>query len=157
MNYFFLALRRFNDFGRSRRKEYWTYFPIIILLIAITAFAVERLPNDSIEETIGLFLALAVFALFLPAISLTIRRLHDTGRTGWWILLNLIPYVGSIILLILLALPGQQGDNKYGPDPRKGLPVHTSLTKNFKIALAVLLIPFSLLLFAGLILNVLDK
>ncbi|WP_281268499.1 DUF805 domain-containing protein [Thermasporomyces composti] len=66
----------------------------------------------------GPLVALYSLAVFLPALGVAIRRLHDTNRSGWWVLLALIPLVGWIWLIVLLALPGTQGPNKHGPDPK---------------------------------------
>ena len=66
-----------------------------------------------------LFIILAIFALavILPALAVTVRRLHDTNRSGWWILVNLIPYVGGLVLLVLCAFAGTSGPNRYGDEP----------------------------------------
>ncbi len=111
MNWYLAALKKYVDFsGRARRKEYWFFFLFnIIIMIVLTA----------IDAMLGLgFLGLIyALAVILPAISVTIRRLHDTDRVGWWILIGLVPVVGGIILLVFMVLPGTSGDNQFGPDP----------------------------------------
>jgi uncharacterized membrane protein YhaH (DUF805 family) len=67
---------------------------------------------------VAAILALALLPLLIPQISAQARRLHDQGRSGWFVLINLLPYVGSLIVLVLMLIPGTAGDNEYGPDPR---------------------------------------
>lgn len=90
--------------GRACRSEYWWFF-----LFEFIAFFVLPL----ISWVLGLIFFAAVF---VPALAVLVRRLHDTNRTGWWVLLSIIPF-GSIVLLIFAVLPGQPGQNKYGPNP----------------------------------------
>lgn len=122
--YFREVLRKYSIFtGRSRRKEYWYYF-IVNVLIAIGLSIIgsilkSLLGTDVIGNAMGIIFTLA---LLVPGTAVTIRRLHDTGRSGWWILISLIPFVGAIILLVLLAADSQPGENKYGPNP-KGVPI----------------------------------
>ena len=67
----------------------------------------------------GLFSGLYGFAMFVPAISVTARRLHDIGRSGWWILFGLIPLIGTIVLLVFMVLGSQEGENRFGPNPKE--------------------------------------
>ena len=100
------AWRRFGDFaGRTSRRDFWTYF-LINLVAYVMALVIAR--------TLALLYALAVF---IPNLGMHIRRLHDVGRSGWWLLLALIPLVGDILLLVWLALPGEPGPNRWGPPP----------------------------------------
>lgn len=97
--------------GRARRSEYWyfTLFNLIVsfILSMITVWIDSKIP-----------LYIWQIALILPCIAVAIRRLHDTGRSGWFYLLVLIPLVGSIILIVFYCQDGQHGMNKYGPDPK---------------------------------------
>lgn len=68
--------------------------------------------------TYPLLYAVYVLAVFLPSLGVTVRRLHDTGRSGWWILIDLVPLVGFIILIVFLATEGNQTDNAHGPNPK---------------------------------------
>lgn len=88
--------------GRARRSEYWwwTLFTLLWSWIPI----------------INILLALV---FFLPALAVAIRRLHDTGRTGWWLLIGLIPIIGAIVLLIFYCTDSQPGENQYGPNPKE--------------------------------------
>ncbi len=110
MDYFIDALKKYADFnGRSSRKDYWMF--ILVYLIVNIILAV--LGMDVISGIVGL-------ALLIPSISIAARRLHDTGRTGWWQLIALIPIVGLIILIVFLAQDGHD-TNDYGANPKAGV------------------------------------
>ncbi|MDC8005705.1 DUF805 domain-containing protein [Aureisphaera galaxeae] len=113
--------------GRARRKEFWSFFLInsasIILLLAITGL-LTYLENDA-TYIVGVFLILlmgfSAIVLLLPFITVSVRRLHDTGKSGWWTVLFFIPYVnfaGLILLLFFWANEGEKGPNQYGVDPK---------------------------------------
>ncbi|MEE1674955.1 DUF805 domain-containing protein [Agarivorans aestuarii] len=111
MEYFIGALKKYADFsGRARRKEYWMFilFYFIFSIVANIIDALIGLPLLSLILTIG---------LIVPSLSIAARRLHDTGRTGWWQLIALIPLIGVIILLIFLASDSHD-DNNYGANPK---------------------------------------
>lgn len=111
MEYFTNALKRYADFtGRARRKEYWMY--ILFYLIFYIVLSV-------IDAALGTLLLTSLFslALLIPSISIAARRLHDTGRSGWWQLLVLIPLLGSIVLIIFLVQDSHD-ENIYGPNPK---------------------------------------
>lgn len=100
--------------GRASRSEYW-YFQLFNLLIGFAiGFVGVLLLGDKATSTLSLLYSLAVL---LPGLAVTVRRLHDTGRSGWWILISLIPFVGGIILLIFMILESDAGMNAYGPQP----------------------------------------
>jgi uncharacterized membrane protein YhaH (DUF805 family) len=101
--------------GRARRSAYW-YFALFAFIVDVVAFII-----DQALGTYPLVYGLAVLALLLPGLGLGVRRLHDTNRSGWLILLGIIPIVGAIILLVFFVGEGTPGDNQYGPDP-KGAP-----------------------------------
>lgn len=98
--------------GRARRKEYWMFF-LFNVLIAIGLGIIEALIGTG-----GLIGALYSLAVLIPGIAVTVRRLHDTSRTGWWVLIVFVPLVGALILLIFMVLDSQPGDNEYGPNPK---------------------------------------
>jgi uncharacterized membrane protein YhaH (DUF805 family) len=113
MNWYLEVLKNYVGFsGRARRTEYWMFelFNIIaVVVLLILALAVHAL----------LFLyVLYGLAVLLPGLAVTFRRLHDTGRSAWWILIGLVPFVGPIVLLVFTCLPGTPGPNQYGPDPK---------------------------------------
>lgn len=112
MEHFLSVVKQYANFqGRARRQEYWMF----ILFYFI--FYIGAVIIDSI---IGLGLVALIYslALLVPSLSVGARRLHDTGRSGWWQLLMLIPLIGAIILIVFLVLDSTPGDNKYGPNPK---------------------------------------
>jgi uncharacterized membrane protein YhaH (DUF805 family) len=97
--------------GRARRSEYW-YFALFGILVSIVLSFLQLATNTSwITTIVGL-------ALFLPSLAVSVRRLHDTGRSGWWILIGLIPVIGTIVLIVFYV-QDSQGDNQYGPSPKQ--------------------------------------
>ena len=98
--------------GRARRKEYWMFF-LINLLIAMAIGIVEAMIG--LGGILGLLYALA---MLIPGIAVSVRRLHDTGRSGWWLLIGFIPFIGWIVVLVFMVLDSQPGDNQYGPNPK---------------------------------------
>lgn len=97
--------------GRAARPAYWWWF-LFGVLVAIGANII-----DAILGTWGVINGLAALALLLPGLSVSIRRLHDTDHTGWWILIGLIPIIGFIVLLIFYLRDSDPGENRYGPPP----------------------------------------
>ena len=98
--------------GRARRTEYWMFF-LFNLLIAIGIAIIE-----AVIGTAGVLGIIFSLAMLIPGIAVTMRRLHDTGRSGWWILIGLIPFLGWIVLLVFMVLDSHPGDNEYGPNPK---------------------------------------
>lgn len=109
--------------GRARRSEYW-YFTLAMFIINMVLQVIPSLgaiDNDG-SSTVGviggvIFLILGL-AVLIPTVAVTTRRLHDTGLSGWWILLSLVPLLGGLILLIFCCRAGKSGPNKWGPDPK---------------------------------------
>jgi uncharacterized membrane protein YhaH (DUF805 family) len=97
--------------GRARRKEYWIFF-LFNIVIAIVLNFVEAIVGG--PGILGMLYALAVL---LPGVGVSIRRLHDTGRSGWWLLICLIPPIG-LVIIYFMALEGEPGSNMYGPNPK---------------------------------------
>jgi len=119
MNWYLGVLKKYAVFdGRARRKEYWFFFLFTIIVSVILAIIDNLTGTYSAQAHLGLLGGLYALGTLLPGIGVTIRRLHDTGRTGWWILIAFVPIVGGIILLIFMVLDGNPGENKYGPDPK---------------------------------------
>jgi uncharacterized membrane protein YhaH (DUF805 family) len=125
MRWMFMPFRRYAEFsGRSRRKEYWMFALLNMIVWAIICVlglwgADSRLFSDT-EELMMYFLATGgVYLLItlIPSLAVAIRRLHDTDKSGWMLLLGLIPLVGGLILLIFYVTEGTRGPNRFGPDP----------------------------------------
>ena len=109
--------------GRARRSEYW-YFILFQTLAVLTLYGISGigfLMGSNIMGYMGFALVcLSSFALFLPNLSVTVRRLHDTGKSGWMLFLAFIPFIGSIILFVFLLTDSQPETNIYGPNPKEG-------------------------------------
>ena len=96
--------------GRARRSEYW-YFALFNLIASFAAAALDMAMNTAVLQ------ALVGLGLLLPSISVTVRRLHDKDKSGWWWWLGLIPIIGWIVLLVWFVQRGTVGANRFGPDP----------------------------------------
>jgi uncharacterized membrane protein YhaH (DUF805 family) len=119
MDWFLAALKKYAVFsGRAQRSEYW-FFALFYLIIAIVLSVLESIVGATTKDTsVGLFTSLFFLGMLLPSLAVTVRRLHDTGRSGFWILIGLLPFIGSIVLLVFTVLDSQPGDNAYGPNPK---------------------------------------
>ena len=119
MNWYIEVLKKYAVFsGRARRKEYW-FFALfnVIIIIALTLIDVSAGLYDVVAD-IGLLSGLYSLAVFVPSIAVSVRRLDDTDRTGWWLLIAFIPLIGAIVLLVFVLLDSTPGDNRYGPNPK---------------------------------------
>ena len=119
MSWYLEALKKYAVFsGRARRKEYW-YFVLFNIIVAIVLSLIDLLLGTfSSASNIGLLSGIYGLAVIIPTLAVTVRRLHDIDRTGWWILINLIPLIGTIVLLVFEVTPGTPGSNRFGPDPK---------------------------------------
>jgi|GEM_PF-425329 len=119
------CFRKYADFtGRAVRSEFWYFVLFVYLLVGVVAAITVSAwdPNSAADAPAGLLAVLGILwlGLLLPNWAVTVRRLHDTDRSGWFIFISLIPFVGGIILLVVLASEGTRGPNRYGPDPSGG-------------------------------------
>ncbi len=119
MEWFIKVIKNFSFGGRARRKEYWFFFLFVIVIVFLLGLLDSLLGTYSHEAELGLFSGIFMLGILIQSIAVGVRRLHDTGRSGWWLLIGFIPFIGSIIVLILMLLAGQPGTNAYGPDPRQ--------------------------------------
>ena len=119
MNWYLGVLKQYAVFsGRARRKEYW-FFILFNVLVAVVLTVVDLSLGTIQQETgTGLLGSLYGLAVLLPTIGVSIRRLHDTDRSGWWLLLSLIPVLGGLILLVFMLLEGTPGENRFGANSR---------------------------------------
>jgi uncharacterized membrane protein YhaH (DUF805 family) len=131
MNWFLMGWQRALDFeGRSRRKEYWMFslfnfliFAAVVVAVAVVFMVLGVAADSTGTAAMGLgvvgggVVALYALASLLPGIALAIRRLHDTNRSGWWLLISLVP-LGGIVMLVFMLTDGTPGDNSFGPDPK---------------------------------------
>ncbi|MEV4539821.1 DUF805 domain-containing protein [Asanoa sp. NPDC049518] len=104
--------------GRARRSEYWWFVVFTIILNVIGKILDSVLFDTSMSGT-GIIGGLITLALFLPGLAVAVRRLHDTDRSGWWVLLALIPLIGAIVLLVFMAADSKPGTNRFGPNPKE--------------------------------------
>jgi uncharacterized membrane protein YhaH (DUF805 family) len=119
MNWYLEVLKKYAVFsGRARRKEYWMFFLFNLIITVVLALIDSLMGTFSPQAGLGLLSGLYSLAVLIPSIAVTVRRLHDTGRSGWWILIGLIPIIGGIVLLIFMVLDSQPGENQYGPNPK---------------------------------------
>ena len=116
MDWYLKVLREYATFsGRARRKEYWMFF-LINFLVTIGLAIVDGILG--LGGTLGILSLLYALAVVIPGLAVTVRRLHDTGRSGWWFLVGFIPLVGIFVLLFFLATDSEPGANQYGPNPK---------------------------------------
>ena len=119
MGWYLEALKKYAVFGgRSRRKEYW-YFVLFSLIVSLVLSAIDALLGTLSSSTnVGLLGGIYGLAIIIPSIAVSVRRLHDIDRTGWWILIGLVPLIGGIVLLVFALLDSTPGSNRYGPNPK---------------------------------------
>jgi uncharacterized membrane protein YhaH (DUF805 family) len=115
MHYYTDVLKKYAQFeGRASRKEYWMF----VLANIIIGFVIGIIEGIVKLSSINLLADIYGLAILIPSIAVSVRRLHDIGWSGWWVLLGIIPFIGAIILIVLYCLDSQPGDNKYGPNPK---------------------------------------
>lgn len=116
MNWFMTVLRKYAVFeGRARRREYW-FFVLFYILISVVLAVVDRMLGTYVEAYgMGALGALFCLGVLIPSIAVGARRLHDTGRSGWWLLISFIPILGFAVLLVFYLQDGDSANNVYGP------------------------------------------
>lgn len=103
MNWYLEVLKKYAVFsGRARRKEYWMFLLINLIITVVLSFISDYLYY------------LYTLAVFIPGLAVSVRRLHDIGKSGWWVFISLIP-----LGIVLMAMNGQSGENQYGPNPKE--------------------------------------
>ncbi len=119
MDWYVKVLKNYATFsGRARRTEYWMFALINLIVTAVLYGLGTAFKGGALG---GLFTTLYVIygiAVIIPGLAVFFRRMHDTGRSGWWWLLAFIPIVGAIVLIVFAATEGTQGPNEYGADPK---------------------------------------
>jgi len=118
MHWYIDVLKKYAVFtGRAQRQEYWMFLTVHVVISCVLAL-LEVMLGLSQKLGEGWLSILYALAVILPNIGVGIRRLHDTDRSGWWLLLNLIPCIGFIITLVFFIQDSDSGDNQYGPNPK---------------------------------------
>ncbi len=119
MNWYLQVLKKYAVFdGRAGQKEYW-YFSLFSFII-ICVLSVIDIATGTFNVNVGLGLLGGIYtlAVLIPGIAVSVRRLHDTDRSGWWLIINAIPLIGVIVFLVFTARDGTPGDNQYGSNPK---------------------------------------
>ena len=118
MNWYMAVLKKYAEFtGRARRKEYWM-FALINVLICVVLAVIDVQSGMSNPMGLGVLSGLYSLAVFVPSLAVSVRRLHDTDRSGWWLLILLVPLIGAIVFLVFMLLDSQPGENRHGPSPK---------------------------------------
>jgi uncharacterized membrane protein YhaH (DUF805 family) len=120
MNWYLKVLKEYANFeGRARRKEYWMFL-LFNSIFFITAIIIDNILGITYGRDIfyGPFYTLYVLAVFIPGLAVSVRRLHDVGKSGWYYLIILIPLAGPIWFIVLVATDSNPGENEYGKSPK---------------------------------------
>lgn len=119
MKHAFVPFQKYATFsGRARRAEYWQFFVAIILILVALSVLDGLIGTFSIDAGVGLLSGLFGVAIILPSLALYVRRLHDVGWSGWWVLLFLVPFVSTVMFFVLGFKDSEVGDNRFGPSPK---------------------------------------
>ena len=118
-NWYLEVLRKYAVFsGRARRKEFWYFSLVSFIIVLVLTVLDNQLGSFHRATDLGLFVSLYYLAVLIPNIAVTVRRVHDIGRSGWWLLIVFIPIVGIIVLFVFMVLDSQPGSNQFGPNPK---------------------------------------
>jgi len=121
MNWYFAVLKKYAQLnGRATRQEFWM-FSLFHLIFLILALILDNVLGTTFQDSYyGIIYFLYIVGTALPSLAVAVRRLHDIGYSGWWFLINAIPYIGPVLLLIFLAKDSQPDKNKYGANLKLG-------------------------------------
>lgn len=133
MEWMLMPLKRYAEFsGRSRRKEYWMWLLFYIVVVVITTYldillglggsatGTQSGASVGFNVNFGVITIIFMLAVLVPNLAVAVRRLHDLDKSGWLLLIGLIPFLGGLYLLFLFTQPGTAGPNRFGPDPKGG-------------------------------------
>lgn len=135
MEWMIMPLRKYARFtGRSRRKEYWMFLLFVIVVAIVLSILDAALglgggldhqadlgegaASASFNANGGVLTLIFYVAILIPSIAVAVRRLHDIDKSGWWILIGLVPLIGAIVLLVFYCTDGTRGPNRFGADPK---------------------------------------
>ncbi|MDB5471234.1 MAG: hypothetical protein JWR84_2794 [Caulobacter sp.] len=125
MDLMFAPLRKYADFtGRARRSEFWLFYLFYFIVACVLGVIGNMVFGPAPTSGAGMYYggnplsAIWFLAMLLPILAAGARRLHDTDRSAWWLLLWLVPIIGWIVLIVFYVMDGTPGDNKYGPNPK---------------------------------------
>ena len=121
MKWYLKVLNQYSDFsGRASREEYWMFALFNFIFLIVPCFLMGLFIETDFEEAayiLAILLGLYLLFIIIPSLALTVRRLHDTGRSGWFYFICIVPYVGGLILFIFTVLESEQSTNEYGEVP----------------------------------------
>lgn len=116
MNWYLEVLKKYAVFeGRAGRNEYWFFILFNILISMVLAFIDRLTANVDPETGLGILSGLYTMGVMIPGMAVSVRRLHDTGRSGWWLLITFVPVLGAIVFLYFMVLDSNPETNEYGP------------------------------------------
>lgn len=116
-----------NFTGRARREEYWMFVLFNIIFAITIAIISGMLVASTNNGAFMFFYVIYILGVFIPGLAVSVRRLHDINKSGWYYLVGIIPFLGAIWLIILFATEGDRGSNQYGPDPKN--PTHDEINQ----------------------------
>ena len=120
MNWYLQVLKKYAEFnGRARRKEYWIFALFNAIFLILAAIIDNGVGTTMAGLPYGLFYSVYALGVIIPSLAVGVRRLHDTGKSGWFLLIALIPIVGGIWLIVLFCTEGVAGQNEYGANPKE--------------------------------------
>jgi len=118
MNGYTTAMRRYVEFsGRSSRSEFWLYTLVYVIIYLVAAVIDAFVFGMNVMQHIGIVTGIVALVHFIPSLAVSIRRLHDTDRSGWWLLIVFVPLIGAIWLVVLYCFSGTPGTNRFGSEP----------------------------------------
>ena len=121
MKWYLGVLKKYVVFGgRAQRMEYWMFNLFNYIIVIALAF-IEVLAGIAPETDTYVLATVYSLAVLLPNWAVSVRRLHDTGRSGLWLLVGIVPLIGVIVLFIFYVMDSQPGENRYGPNPKEGV------------------------------------
>jgi uncharacterized membrane protein YhaH (DUF805 family) len=120
MNWYLEVLKKYAVFsGRARRKEYWFFVLFSIVISMVLVIIDKNTGSFNAESGFGFLSGIYGLAVLIPTIAVSVRRLHDTERSGWWLLICLIPLIGTIVIIVFMVLDSKPGENQYGANPKE--------------------------------------
>ena len=120
MNWVKTVFRKYATFqGRAQRAEYWYFVLFYVIVYMVLGFLDGSLSRPADEPSWGLLSGVFALATLVPSIAVSVRRLHDTNRSGWWMLVMFVPLIGQLVMLIFMVLDGTPGDNRFGSNPKQ--------------------------------------
>ncbi len=121
MSWYIAVMKKYAEFrGRARRREYWM-FVLFNTIFLVAAMILDRLIFGIPIENIGPLYGIYALVVIIPGLAVSVRRLHDTGRSGWYFFINFIPLIGAIWFLVIMCQDSAPGENRYGSNPKESI------------------------------------